>query len=98
MAKKNDGQGQVRKRGDYVSVFSSDVGNRVIADLMTTFHWGRSSHSPGDPYETAFREGERHVILHILNSIGKRGDIEWINDRLDSGTIEYSPVQEFTHV
>ena len=63
---------------------------------MATFHMGRSSHASGDPYETAFREGERHVVLHILNMMGNRSDPEWINNKLDQGEIEYSVIQEFS--
>lgn len=92
---KKEAPGHMRRKGDYETTFGSPNGQRVIADLMTTFNWGRSSHTPGDPYETAFREGERHVILHILNTLGKRSDSSWINDKLDTGMVEYSGIQEF---
>ena len=92
----DNGEGHTRKRADYVSVFSKKEGAKVLADLMATFHMGRSSHASGDPYETAFREGERHVVLHILNMLGKRSDPEWINNKLDQGEIEYSVIQEFS--
>ena len=57
---------------------------------------GRSSHAAGDSHETAFREGERHVVLHIMNMVGKRGDPEWMNSKLDPGQIEYNVIQEFS--
>ena len=85
-----------RRRDDYESLFKTPEGNRVLADLMANFHMGRSSHAAGDSHETAFREGERHVVLHILNMTGKRSDPSWINDKLDQGEIEYSVIQEFS--
>ena len=63
---------------------------------MADFHVGRSSHAAGDSHETAFREGERHVVLHIMSMVGQRGDPEWMNDKLDQGQIEYSVIQEFS--
>jgi hypothetical protein len=83
------------KRSDYVSVFSGDAGQRVLSDLMTTFHIGSSSHVSGDSHETSFREGERHAILHIMHKIGKRGDSSWVNDALDDGVVQYSTLEEF---
>ena len=93
---KKESSGKDRRKADYETVFSTRHGQRVVADLMSQFNYGRSSHTPGDPYETAFREGERHVILHILNMVGKRSDVNWVNDKLDQGEIEYSIIQEFS--
>lgn len=93
---KKEAPGLLRRKEDYETVFSSKDGQRVLADLMTKFHMGRSSHAAGDSHETAFREGERHVVLHILNMCGKRSDPTWINDKLDQGEIEYSVIQEFS--
>lgn len=95
MANKQEGQGSKRRKDDYETLFSSQAGQRVLADLMANFHMGRSCHSADDSHETAFREGERHVVLHILNLTGKRSDPEWVNDKLDQGQIEYSTIQEF---
>ena len=96
MSDKNKKDAGLRKRrDDYVTVFNSDTGQRVLADLMSQFHMGRSSHASGDACETAFREGERHVVLHILHMISKRSDPDWMNDKLDQGEIEYSIIQEF---
>ena len=88
-------QGQSKRRDDYETTFSTEAGQRVLADLMANFHMGRSSHAAGDSHETAFREGERHVVLHIMNMSGSRSDPAWVNDKLDQGQIEYSSIQEF---
>ena len=50
---------------DYLVTFSSKEGERVLADL-TSAYYHRSSFSK-DPYETAFKEGQRAVIVRILN-------------------------------
>ena len=91
-----DATGHKSRKEDYETVFSSKAGRRVLSDLMANFHAGRSSHVPGDSHETAFREGERHVVLHVLDMTGKRSDPDWINDKLDQGEIEYSVIQEFS--
>tara|TARA_R110000823_G_scaffold206249_1_gene336949 strand:- start:7397 stop:7684 length:288 start_codon:yes stop_codon:yes gene_type:complete len=95
LAKKQD-DGLQKRKDDYKTVFSSDAGNRVLADLMVQFHVGRSSHMSGDSHETAFREGERHAVLHVLDMMGKRSEPSWLNDKLDQGEIEYSVIQEFS--
>ena len=95
MAKK-EAEGLLRRKEDYETAVSSLEGQRVLAARMANFHMGRRSHAAGDSHETAFREGERHVVLHILNMTGKRSDPSWINDKLDQGEIEYSVIQEFS--
>ena len=50
---------------DYLTTFTTPEGERVLADL-TSAYYHRSSFSK-DPYETAFKEGQRAVIVRILN-------------------------------
>jgi len=50
---------------DYYATFKSKEGERVLADLESAYYH-RSSFSK-DPYETAFKEGQRAVIVRILN-------------------------------
>ena len=52
----------------YRDVFSSGSGVIVLVDLEKSYG-KRSSHTPGDPYQTAFKEGERNVYLKILAAI-----------------------------
>jgi hypothetical protein len=54
-----------RQKIDYFITFSSKEGERVLADL-TSAYYHRSSFSK-DPYETAFKEGQRAVIVRIIN-------------------------------
>jgi len=48
----------------YREVFNSPSGKIVLEDMRVSFA-NRTSFVKGDPYETAFREGRRHVVLRI---------------------------------
>ena len=50
---------------DYKRTFTSKSGKNVLHDLMDAHQMLRPSFDP-DPYRTAFREGERSVLLRIL--------------------------------
>ena len=50
----------------YRVTFSSETGKIVLEHLKTIGFFYRSSHHPGAPDETAFREGSRHIVLEIL--------------------------------
>jgi len=55
--------GNIQK--DYLSCFSSSSGQKVLDDMKISYS-DRSSYVTGDPYETAFNEGQRSVYLSIL--------------------------------
>lgn len=38
----------------------------VLQQIILVGHIGTTTHVPGDPYTTAFREGQRALALHIL--------------------------------
>lgn len=50
---------------DYLSCFTSSSGQRVLEDMKKSYS-DRSSYVTGDPYETAYNEGQRSVYLSIL--------------------------------
>jgi len=52
----------------YRDAFSGGSGAIVLTDLEKSYG-NRSSHTKGDPYATAFKEGERNVYLKILAAI-----------------------------
>ena len=54
-----------QQKKDYMITFGTKEGERVLADLLSAYYH-RSSCSK-DPYETAFKEGQRAVIVRILN-------------------------------
>jgi|TARA_R100001443_G_scaffold27491_3_gene40699 hypothetical protein len=60
----------------YREVFSSDEGKRVLDDLKARFGFQQTTHVPGDPYESAFFEGQRNAVLLILRMMEeKRKDL-----------------------
>lgn len=54
----------------YKGIFTTPLGREVLADLEATF--GGMSYTKGDPYETAFKEGGRRVLLRIKHMLGER--------------------------
>jgi hypothetical protein len=54
-----------RRRADYRSVFDSDPGWRVIADLFRFCRMAQPSFVAGDSHATAYQEGMRRVFLRI---------------------------------
>ena len=50
----------------YQRIFKSEDGEKLLEDLEKRCNVESTSFSK-DPYETAFREGQRSVILYIKN-------------------------------
>lgn len=68
---------------DYGTVFTSEAGKRVLDDLRVSFS-RRTSHTPNDPYTTAFREGQRDVVLRIERLIEQALDPSFSPDQLST--------------
>lgn len=64
MPSKENKQVQILK--DYQSTFGSIEGKKILYHLMQMNHVLGSCMVAGDPYQSAFKEGERNVILKIL--------------------------------
>lgn len=54
----------------YLKFFNSDEGKLILADLMKHYHIYDSTFVSGSAHETVMQEGERRVVLHILNRCG----------------------------
>jgi hypothetical protein len=67
----------------YQSFFATADGEKVLFDLMRTHHVIGSTFSKGDPYETAFKEGERNVVLRILSIL--KTDVDALKKRIEEG-------------
>ena len=52
----------------YRTTFDSPEGQKVLADL-TSAYYHRGSYTKNDSYETSYREGQRSVIIRIINLI-----------------------------
>lgn len=55
----------LRRNGYYRAAFGTVEGQEVLADLFRFCGLGRPSHTPGDPYQTAYLEGMRRVGLRV---------------------------------
>lgn len=53
-------------RSAFRITFESEAGQKVLADLIRNFHVVDTSHVMGCTDGTAFNEGERNVVNHIL--------------------------------
>tara|TARA_A100000172_G_scaffold79265_1_gene65971 strand:+ start:6477 stop:6731 length:255 start_codon:yes stop_codon:yes gene_type:complete len=56
----------------YKSVFDSKEGEIVLQHLCKTGYVLDTTHVPGDPYETAHREGMRRIVISILKFLEKK--------------------------
>ena len=61
----DDNKEHKQLKTDYQSTFDTKEGKRVLDDLKSAYYH-RGSYQK-DPYETAFREGQRSVIIRIIN-------------------------------
>tara|TARA_R100001530_G_scaffold27926_1_gene22191 strand:+ start:1279 stop:1548 length:270 start_codon:yes stop_codon:yes gene_type:complete len=68
------------KRTRFKEVFSGEEGQDVIAALANAHFVFRTSHS-SDPYTSAWQEGQRTVVMEIINLVG--ADLEAIRKRID---------------
>jgi len=68
MAKKNAGQKQVTRIIDYKTTFNTGAGKRVLNDLFKTCGMLTTSFDE-NLHTMAFKEGQRNVVLHILNKL-----------------------------
>ena len=57
---------------DYKIIFGGDEGQRILNDLKLRFHEFSTTHQKGDPYETAFLEGQRSVLIFIKAMINSK--------------------------
>ena len=68
------------KRTRFKEVFSGEEGQDVIATLANAHFVFRTSHAK-DPYTSAWQEGQRTVVMEIINLVG--ADLEAIRKRID---------------
>lgn len=55
--------------GAYLSVFETEAGQKVLADLRECYHDVESFSE--NPYQTAFKEGQRHVYLALIDTLAR---------------------------
>ena len=53
-------------KGNYQRVLDTEDGEVVLEHLKMCFGFYQTTHVKNDAYETAFYEGQRSVVLHLL--------------------------------
>jgi len=56
---------------NYRRTFESDDGETVLADLKTRFAFEQTTFVSGDPYQSAFLEGQRSAVLLIVRMLAE---------------------------
>ena len=64
----------------YQKVFISHEGELVLKDLARVCHLDQPTFAPDNMYMTAFREGERSILLRIIKTINT--DPEYVMELL----------------
>tara|TARA_Y100000356_G_scaffold12894_1_gene9222 strand:+ start:702 stop:938 length:237 start_codon:yes stop_codon:yes gene_type:complete len=59
-------------QNDFKTVFNSDEGKRVLADLEKRCHFLTTTNIKGDSHESAYMEGQRSVLLFIKQMLQKK--------------------------
>ena len=55
----------------YRRTFNTEDGERVLRDLKARFSFEASTFVPGDPHQSAFREGQRDAVLLIVRMLSE---------------------------
>ena len=59
---------------NYKTIFNTDEGKRVLADLEKRCHYHSTTNVKGDSHESAYIEGQRSVILFIKSMLQKESE------------------------
>jgi len=70
---------------DYKLAFATKEGESVIADLKSAYYH-RGSYSKNDPHETSYREGQRSVIIRIINLMKEDKNVWYDHSKRQSCT------------
>lgn len=54
----------------YYRIFQEDRDGQAIFDEMAGLFYDRPSYVKGDPHETAYREGQRSVVMFLIRKCG----------------------------
>lgn len=69
----------------YYRIFQEDKdGQGIITELAARFY-DRPSYVKGDPYETAFKEGQRSVVAFLIRKCGLALEPEILEPEIEEG-------------
>ncbi len=54
----------------YHRIFQQDKDGQTIFNELAALYYDRPSHVKGDPYETAYKEGQRSVVAFLIRKCG----------------------------
>ena len=57
---------------NYKTTFNTDTGKIVLEDLKKRSHFYNTTHVKGDPYESAFYEGQRSLVVFIESLLNQK--------------------------
>jgi len=66
-AKRDEGRRRKQRRDVLAQLLSKPAGRLWLWELLSAAHMFQQSYVPGDPYATAFRDGERNLGLRVLS-------------------------------
>jgi hypothetical protein len=75
--------------GDFQHVFGGEEGERVLRYLMHHY-WIFAGTLDPDPHKTAFNEGQRSIVLDILDRIRRKWEPHEFSDTLTQATVDYA--------
>ena len=59
---------------NYKTIFNTDEGKKVLADLEKRCHYHSTTNVKGDSHESAYMEGQRSVLLFIKSMLQKENE------------------------
>ena len=59
---------------NYKTIFNTDEGKEVLADLEKRCHYHSTTNVKGDSHESAYMEGQRSVLLFIKSMLQKENE------------------------
>ena len=59
---------------NYKTIFNTDEGKEVLADLEKRCHYHSTTNVKGDSHESAYMEGQRSVLLFIKSMLRENNE------------------------
>jgi hypothetical protein len=63
-----------QRKADYEITFGSEEGKRVLRDMMDSCNFLKPSYQSISPEDTAFNDGKKAMVLHILGILAYKPD------------------------
>lgn len=67
----NSLRARIDRHENYIACFETPAGQKVLEDLSKNCNLCGTTFVAGDPHSSAFKEGQRSVVVYICKQIGK---------------------------